>query len=100
MKTSVVFREAKKHLIRSEAEIGRVTGTMLICWAIDRVPARLQERDDARAIIKDRLKGHSVLDQWLQANGVKNRDITFDRVQAHRHAWLDLLIAEFEAKGD
>lgn len=49
----------------------------------------------AQFVIRSRLAGNEFLWQWLRERGIPKEDLTFDRLQAHRHAWLDLLIAEF-----
>ena len=57
--------------------------------------------DRMRGIIMERLSGTQTLPRWLRIqHGVNPNDLTDERVQAHRHAWVDLLIAEHEAKGD
>ena len=49
----------------------------------------------AANLIQRRLGCHTVMRNWLEDRGVPRGDLTDERVQAHRHAWLDLLIAEF-----
>lgn len=53
--------------------------------------------DLARGVVEARLGDAAFLTQWLEWQGVvfDRRDAA--RIQAHRHAWLDLLIKEFEA---
>lgn len=41
------------------------------------------------------------MDAWLQHGAnIPYKDLTPDRVQAHRLAWMNLLIKEYKAKGD
>lgn len=56
-------------------------------------------------IIADRLYPYETLTDWLMSNKALEPvfeldDETRNRLQAHRHEWLDMMIAEFEAKGD
>lgn len=45
-----------------------------------------------------RLEGSVTMRMWLlEVARVPSGHLTPERVQAHRHAWLDRLIAEFEA---
>jgi len=37
---------------------------------------------------------------WLVCKGIPEEDLTFDRVQAHRLAWLKMLVEEFDKDGD
>lgn len=87
-----------------------------ICWAIEDVttpggcfmdkslmsrPGRL-----ARNVVELRLGVHSIFSEWVFHNGdrLTQRQVTRDRsdndgrdMQAHRLAWMNMLIAEFEA---
>jgi hypothetical protein len=53
-----------------------------------------------------RISGFRTLESWLAAQGCISNGAPYlsratrDRIQQHRHAWLDMLIAEFKAKGD
>ena len=55
----------------------------------------------AMRVIKDRLNGHFCLESWVYAKvGYKVWDNNKTKtMKATRLAWLDSLIAEFEAKG-
>ena len=48
-----------------------------------------------RRMIMGRLDGWLSFWGWLRAQGVPNKDLTTEAVQAHRHAWVDRLIKEF-----
>jgi len=55
----------------------------------------------AIAIIEDRLMIDNkklTVKGWLRTNGVADPEITFQKLQVHRHAWLKMLITEFENK--
>lgn len=50
----------------------------------------------ARQVIEERIYPQNRLDSWLHVEGgVPLEDLTYARLQKHRHEWLDLLIAEF-----
>jgi hypothetical protein len=110
MKTSRVFKRAKEHLAKDFSEACNTSKKKFICIAIITASAyskRITDRDIERCtdIVESRLEEEVTLEDWLESKGcVGNylmRDLaTKDRMQEHRHAWLDLLIAEFESKGD
>jgi len=95
MKTSELLIRAKKHL-----SDGISYKTPYICFAIGRTVAAARHKDALRKLIMRRLEGEGSLEFWLLSKGVSRREFTRERVQAHRHAWVDMLIAEFQAKGD
>ena len=47
------------------------------------------------SVISSRLEDSFTLKIWLRARGIFAEDMTNAHMQAHRHAWLDLLIKEF-----
>jgi hypothetical protein len=108
MKTSEVFKRTKQHLAKDWASAQ--TKDRFICLAISIAAAhsgRLTNKDVERCteIVESRLQGLYTLESWLESRGCLNNYFLCDlgtknRIQEHRHAWLDLLIAEFEAKGD
>lgn len=49
--------------------------------------------------IKQRIYPCDTLYFWLRDQGIPDGDITDARLQAHRLAWVDILIAEFESEG-
>ncbi len=112
MKLSQVFRGAKKHLAMNPAE-ERAGKTEFICYAIDRVWTGLAawQANAARRVISERLEGYRTATDWLlEMAGVDaellrpkisaDSGYSVPHVQKWRQAWLDSLIAEFEAKGD
>jgi hypothetical protein len=109
MKTSEVFRRAKQHLAKDYDETCN-DEERFICIAIIIAAAnckRITDKDIERCedVIKSRMDGEYTLEGWLAGRGcVPEYELCghniLDRIQAHRHAWLDLLIAEFKAKGD
>ena len=77
-----------------------------ICLVIDQAnvgPYRDQAK--VKAMLSDRLKGHGTLENWLE---VEHGIICYspwqtkyvDKMLITRHAWIDSMIAEFQAKGD
>lgn len=112
MKTSEVFKRAKQHLAMNYSETCNAPiKEKFICIAIITAAAhtkRMTSRDIERCddVIKSRMDGAYTMEGWLADRGCVAHDyfqidrIAKDRIQAHRHAWLDSLIAEFEVKGD
>ena len=111
MKTSNVLTHAKKHLTRSYSE-GRDNWHLqkFICLAIGQAAKYNKRITDAnvercRNMIESRLEGFPSLEGWLEFKGCLSSqqwldDDTKDQIQAHRHAWLNQMIAEFKAKKD
>lgn len=102
MKTAVnnkylasVFRESLKHL--SAGDDDKHT---YICHALGEgvcVPYYVILK--ARAIVQSRLEGHATLNTWLlEKIGEAYFKATYEQIQAHRIAWVKLIIEELEAK--
>jgi len=73
--------------------------------AADRKLITDKDVERCRDIVESRLEHTYTLESWLESKGCVNHYFlcdraTKDRIQEHRHAWLDLLIAEFKSKGD
>lgn len=86
------FRAAKHRLWNG---LGSTDGyRSVICFALG--DGRSAGR--AREIVMLRLSPHSTLTDWLYGQGVDMDVAPISALQAHRHAWLDRLIAEFDAK--
>jgi hypothetical protein len=111
MKTSEVFRQAKQRLaVDYDETCNDPSKEKFICIAITVAAAnckRITVKDVERCedVIKSRMDGVYTLEGWLVDRGCipeafLNDHNILDRIQAHRHAWVDMLIAEFEAKGD
>ena len=111
MKTSEVFKRAKQHLAKDFVETcNDYSKEKFICIAITTAAAyskRITDKDIARCtdIIESRIGGAYTMEGWLESKGCMNNYLlcdrdTKDRIQQHRHAWLDALIAEFEAQGE
>jgi len=104
------FREAKKILARNKNEIrwhrtGFPTATVKyvhICYAICNTDinktAGVDVGDAAAAIIRLRMNNHIQLEYWLRSHGIPRHKQSVDKMQAYRHAWLNMLIEEFENK--
>lgn len=112
MKTSELFELAKDHLAMDYAAICTAPhAEKFICMAISTAflntsNVAFAELIRCQNIIKSRLEDCGTLESWLASKGCIHVDYHFadcatkDRIQRHRHAWLDLLIEEFKAKGD
>ena len=111
MKTSEVLKHAKRYLAKYNSECYGYNTERFICIAISTAAShtkRITDKDVERCcqMIESRLEGQHVLEQWLQHKGCialtwPPTDPTVrDRIQQHRHAWLDMMITEFKSKGD
>ena len=74
--------------------------TEFICCAItDGAPnlsSRFNDGSEAREMIESRIWPWITLETWLKnQRRVRAKDLTFERIQQHRHAWLQQLIKEF-----
>jgi len=49
----------------------------------------------AKQIISSRLFPHTDLESWVMGQGIEVGRNNWPAVQAHRHAWLNMLIKEF-----
>jgi EAL domain-containing protein (putative c-di-GMP-specific phosphodiesterase class I) len=118
MKTSIILRKAKRHLSRTSRE-----GVCSAVWTLssrERIP--LSKLKPVTQMITQRIKPFTYASAWLAwrmtqgyqmphsefytTSGANNEIHEWLRkqgaaaVQEWRHAWLDQMIAEFEAKGD
>lgn len=121
MKTSSVLKHAKVHLrtsVPAMSEYGSSRSTY-ICLAL-RASSELgdiTQRDAARVqkIVAGRLGRYVCVEDWLRSKGVRVPNPPHEscatatharyrafltKVQTHRHAWVDRMIAEFATKGD
>ena len=93
------FAAAKKYLWDGVSPQTRVYSPIHICTALARASDRrkitVEVRKHCQEIITQRIDRHPTFESWLISVGVKNTELTRQRIQAHRHAWLDLLIKEF-----
>jgi hypothetical protein len=95
------FRDTIPHL--SDGVIYGYPKSSYICLALELGCGNRLTFLAAKEIITHRLGKDAddyahTMDSWLVDNGVSTRDMTEERVQAHRLAWLNLLIEEFENK--
>lgn len=65
-----------------------------ICNAL--IDSRHEARHAACDVVNAKLWPFSFLNQWLMHKGIDVDDYPPECLQAHRHAWLDMLIEEFE----
>jgi len=110
MKTSEVLRRAKRHLAKDFEETRNGCGKeKFICIAIStsQKKTNMSTEDAARCehMVSSRLGFEYTLEGWLVVQGCLPVDFWTDyalqnRIQAHRHAWIDSMITEFEAQGD
>jgi hypothetical protein len=112
MKTSTVLKRAKTCLATSADDYMFTNRQAFICYAINNAMGirNYKEGKRVQAMIQARLRPYTALESWLQGNHNIER-ISYDpnsekfneyrtQVQRTRHAWVDSMIAEFEAKGD
>ena len=108
MKTSEIFKIAKTHL--SVAYEDSLMGPQkFICNSLDLAAYKRQiTRDEyhrCQRIVQGRMGDAETIEAWLAHMGhiptrfLHDKDLC-QRIQDYRHAWVDELIREFEAKGD
>ena len=106
LRIAKAMRNAVSHLARNRTD-GNDNWFMneFICHAIEdanqnlNLFSRLRYTDAAiraKSTIHRRLEGCGTLDSWLIKKGIPSKDLTYERVQAHRHKWLKQLIKEYE----
>ena len=70
-----------------------------ICMAIDKATNKrkitVNTQNACKKVIASRLNNCLTLRGWLKSQGVTITEDEIPKLQAHRHAWLDLLIKEF-----
>jgi hypothetical protein len=105
VKTSEVLIGAKLRLWDGETD--RPTDKYgPICYAISSAYCGTVKSEKGQAhlrvrkMIMYRLYPACVMGDWLADHGISRKDITSQALQAHRHAWVDQLIVEFQANGD
>ena len=116
--TSQLLKEAKQYLWNGHAGRGNEDDNCIfICHAIDRVKTKLTfKKVDANkyhALIREidnrlseklpsgRIQQHTMKCWLVEVGGLSWTDVTNDvAVQKHRRAWMNMLIAEYKAKGD
>lgn len=85
------FKAAVPHLDDGTGQVGKY---IFICLALERSGAPYWDR--AVEVVGSRMGEWCSLRGWLRYSaGVPSADLTYARVQAHRHAWLQELIREF-----
>ncbi len=103
-KSSVILRKAKEKLW--DGVVYPQSGTQFICHAIVKTNPHPLKGKVGRVLkeIERRLYPQYTVEHWLQARGyIPHGLITTSKrkkIQQYRHAWIDSLIAEYEAKGD
>ena len=98
-KIAAGFAVAKQYLWDGESPQTIVYLPKHICIALDaarnNTKITIGVRDACKEIIANRLEGKNTFQDWLEFKGVKITEGDEAKMQAHRHAWLDLLIKEF-----
>lgn len=93
------FAAAKKYLWDGVSPQTFVYLPIHICVAIDKAANKrkitVKIRDACKRVITSRLGGCTTFRGWLKSKGVTITEADEPKLQAHRHAWLDLLIKEF-----
>ena len=100
---AAAFRAAKPYLWDGLSNCNTQIKRQFICDAICLARSSAEFGDkgaytEAKNIIGSRLGVAMTLTEWLRQRGIPRDQLNnCARIQAHRHAWLDQLIAEFEA---
>lgn len=107
MKSSQILRMAKRRLAKNTKEI--YSKEVFICVALKDIGAEtgdmrvIAKVSKIKALIHKRLDGCYTLNYWLMHHGGVSEyhaENATTKLQRTRHAWVDSLIVEFEAKGD
>jgi hypothetical protein len=107
MKSSQILRLAKRRLAKNTKEIQ--FKEVFICIALKEVGADtgdmrvIAKVNKLKDLIRKRLQGCYTYPTWLvNYVGVSeyHAENATTKLQRSRHAWVDSLIVEFEAKGD
>jgi hypothetical protein len=94
MKTSTVLTEAKKLLWNGYGPLdGKPAHICLAIISVDNKSKALKE-------IQRRLGKSISLSVWLFDKGIEYKEMSRRKLQAHRLAWMNLLIDEYKSKGD
>lgn len=94
-----VLKNGVKHLVRHERERFNDDKYSFICYAISFGNPDAILVDQVKEIIHARLGDSVTCYSWLrEVAKIPERELTFDKVQAYRHAWLQELIKEFSNK--
>ena len=93
------FAAAKQYLWDGVSPRNLVYLPIHICIALSRASDKrkitVKVRKHCQEIIAQRIGDIGNLEAWLSFKGIKNNELTLQRMQAYRQAWLDLLIKEF-----
>jgi hypothetical protein len=103
MKTSKILAKAKKHLWNGTRHKSQEDRFTYICHCVDwlhdvHVADQVRVKDEIESRLTPWLSAKSWLQVEVGADAVERAGRV--RLQRWRHAWLDQLIAEFQAKGD
>ena len=98
MKKSKMLRKAKEVLWDGVSE--NKEKELCICYALVQTVGGKQAEPLCN-IIHERLEAYPTLFAWLRYKcNIPLGQLKNEALQKHRHQWVDLMIKEFEAKGD
>ena len=98
MKKSQMLRKAKKVLWDGVSERNGKVPSIYLALAC---AVGYKHAAPLCNIIIERLEGWPTVGTWLHNKcNISIEQLTPKAVQKHRHQWVDLMIKEFEAKGD
>ena len=101
MKTSKVFKAAKKRLWDGEGHWLKSGKNRFVCHAIWEDPdVRAEDKRKAMNIVENLLGPHETLEDWLFAKHQIRAYQDKHQAQETRQAWLNHLINHYESIGD
>lgn len=102
MKTSEIFKAAKKHLWNGVGEWREQSKERYICHAIywRVMGCSINEVHYTKQIISLLLEGHDTLEEWLWAKHRISANNDTKKLQQTRQAWLDHLVKHYKSIGD
>jgi hypothetical protein len=101
MKTSAIFKAAKKHLWNGVGNHFDSPKERFICVAICwKTECSFKEQDKTTKIIQKLLGKYETLEEWLLQKHRINANTDPIKLQKTRQAWLDHLIKHYQSIGD
>lgn len=92
--------ECAKQYLWTEGGLTPKGKSPFICHALYEAESRGEIQTEvysaAKKIVMQRLDGHYSLGDWLTDRGVSSYSVTARKMGAHRLAWLNMLIKEFQ----
>lgn len=85
--------ESKKRLCQE----GSLSACEYICNILNHLSrCGVEGAEKAKTVVMWRLGGYTTFYSWLMANGVEYEEMSDRNVQAHKKAWLRMLVEEFK----